>query len=232
MESIPDKDEVGSSNLPEPTTPKSPLNSEEIGTNADSSAAPTPEQNEAKRYLTNAGSSVAIGVVARRRGGRVGHGPVERQCAHCGKTFYIAFKRIKRGRGRFCSRECDGQSKLGKPTPGFTTPDSTRAERIRANGRVNMRLKRGWFVKPCRCQKCGRWARLDSHHPDYQKPDEVVWLCRSCHMLAHQDPSSIAGLETMDTSVRQAPPDITNLPIYVPAPPIAPRIGRGKAGAG
>ena len=34
------------------------------------------------------------------------------------------------------------------------------------------------------CQKCGD-AVAEAHHPDYTKPLDVVWLCRSCHLAEH-----------------------------------------------
>jgi hypothetical protein len=26
---------------------------------------------------------------------------------------------------------------------------------------------------------------VEGHHPDYQKPMEVTWLCHDCHQLQH-----------------------------------------------
>ncbi len=88
-----------------------------------------------------------------------------------------------------------------------STPESTKAERIRANGLVNSRKQSGWFKPPTNCMKCGvRKPRLDSHHPDYSKPDEVVWLCRSCHMRAHRQADFLAGVNPVRvTDQRFAP---------------------------
>lgn len=35
------------------------------------------------------------------------------------------------------------------------------------------------------CTKCGSLEQLERHHPDYQKPLEVVTLCRDCHTSLH-----------------------------------------------
>ena len=65
------------------------------------------------------------------------------------------------------------------------TPESEPAERIRANGLVNMRVRRGAMARPDRCTQCGNRGRVDAYHEDYSKPDAVEWLCRSCHMKRH-----------------------------------------------
>ena len=44
------------------------------------------------------------------------------------------------------------------------------------------------LIRPAVCSVCGRndYPRgVDGHHPDYDKPLEVVWLCRRCHRQAH-----------------------------------------------
>jgi hypothetical protein len=69
-----------------------------------------------------------------------------------------------------------------------TVPESTRAERIRANGLINSWVRRGRIVRPKHCETCGCRCKPDGHHRDYSQPEMVVWLCRSCHMAEHQRP--------------------------------------------
>lgn len=35
------------------------------------------------------------------------------------------------------------------------------------------------------CQFCRKETGIQCHHPDYNKPYEVMWLCGSCHMQWH-----------------------------------------------
>jgi hypothetical protein len=36
-----------------------------------------------------------------------------------------------------------------------------------------------------KCSVCGA-DKPDKHHPDYDKPLEVVFLCRRCHIAEHK----------------------------------------------
>lgn len=47
-------------------------------------------------------------------------------------------------------------------------------------------LGRGHAKKPNKCEKCGEETKIEAHHPDYSKVMLVVWLCRTCHKLAHK----------------------------------------------
>ena len=39
---------------------------------------------------------------------------------------------------------------------------------------------------PDKCEECGNThRRLQGHHPDYTRPDYLVYLCPSCHMKGH-----------------------------------------------
>jgi len=121
-------------------------------------------------------------------------------CDQCRREFTKPYRQMRKYTGRFCSAPCASAWRRGRATPGFVTPKSDKTLRVRANGLVNKRLRLGWFEKPIGCMCCGAGKKLEAHHPDYEKPGEVLWLCRSCHMRAHHAPSLIAGLVAMDTA--------------------------------
>lgn len=64
-----------------------------------------------------------------------------------------------------------------------------RAHRQNANyARLELRkaVGRGEIEKPSACSRCGRSdLRIDGHHPDYNQPLLVEWLCTSCHADEH-----------------------------------------------
>ncbi len=106
--------------------------------------------------------------------------PVDRVCEHCGNPFVTDKSHIRPGHARFCSLSCKA-----KAMPAFRAIDVPEATKIRANGLINMRVRRGSIKRPEACTKCGKPGKVDGHHDDYSKPGEVQWLCRSCHMKRH-----------------------------------------------
>lgn len=55
-------------------------------------------------------------------------------------------------------------------------------EKIKARNATGNAVKAGRLVKePCHCRE----IRVEGHHEDYDKPLEVIWLCKRCHMGVH-----------------------------------------------
>lgn len=46
------------------------------------------------------------------------------------------------------------------------------------------RLKRKGELTPQPCEVCN--ARAEAHHPDYDRPEVVRWLCRRHHVQLHR----------------------------------------------
>jgi hypothetical protein len=75
----------------------------------------------------------------------------------------------------------------------MTITDDSRAA---ARNTVNKAVAAGELTRPDSCERCGRvperrrwdgstFYPLNGHHEDYSKPLDVIWLCASCHQLAH-----------------------------------------------
>ena len=57
---------------------------------------------------------------------------------------------------------------------------------------LNQAVQRGEITRPPFCSMCGGEADVHGHHHDYRKPLDVIWLCASCHGLAHaSDPAGL-----------------------------------------
>lgn len=47
---------------------------------------------------------------------------------------------------------------------------------------VHRAVKRGELKKATQCAWCGDDTQpIEAHHPDYDRPLMVVWLCQPCH---------------------------------------------------
>lgn len=52
---------------------------------------------------------------------------------------------------------------------------------------VNGLVKKGEIIKPDSCGSCGiRGEKIHAHHPDYNFPLRILWLCKSCHQIVHR----------------------------------------------
>lgn len=56
---------------------------------------------------------------------------------------------------------------------------------MNARSYLHVYIKRG-KIKKIPCAVCGQ-RRVEAHHADYNKPLEVVWLCREHHQALHND---------------------------------------------
>ena len=56
----------------------------------------------------------------------------------------------------------------------------------KASKTVLRAVKNDILIKPNKCTLCFKEEKIEAHHPNYDKPLEVVWLCRSCHGKVHR----------------------------------------------
>ncbi len=64
------------------------------------------------------------------------------------------------------------------------TAEQRKKQAVRS--RTRMRVNRGKIIKTP-CIICLSEKNLESHHPDYSKPDLIAWLCRKCHRSIHKN---------------------------------------------
>jgi len=43
------------------------------------------------------------------------------------------------------------------------------------------------LVRPEKCQMCNKECKPEAHHSDYEKPLEVIWVCKACHGAIHAE---------------------------------------------
>ena len=62
--------------------------------------------------------------------------------------------------------------------------DPIHKKRIMANYELNRAVESG-IIRRWHCENCGA-EPAQGHHPDYDKPLEVIWLCPMCHAAEHR----------------------------------------------
>lgn len=67
---------------------------------------------------------------------------------------------------------------------------SNRKAKAHARPMVAKAVASGELTRPDVCELCGARPKrvLDAHHQDHSQPLSVLWLCQSCHRLAHPRP--------------------------------------------
>src|SRR3990167_8280290 len=87
------------------------------------------------------------------------------KCKGCGK-------RVRLMRNTYCSRTCKNKE-LGFQPRGISSYSG-----------LYLKLQK-LYPNPEPCRDCGKMGK-HRHHPDYNKPFEIVWLCSACHRREHQ----------------------------------------------
>lgn len=103
---------------------------------------------------------------------------IERSCENCGNIFTINESRLKQGRGKNCSKECQYALRKGRPNiRDFKGVEAT-------TGPIHEWVRRNWG-RPEVCEWCGEkdqmveWANLDHEYQRVRK--DWAQLCRPCH---------------------------------------------------
>ena len=59
--------------------------------------------------------------------------------------------------------------------------------KAKARALFHAAVSRGKISVPGECEQCGEECKPEGHHPDYDKPLHVEWLCRLCHARRHSE---------------------------------------------
>ena len=131
-----------------------------------------------------------------RHDGHQWHRAESAVCLHCGLEFLAMVKEIKKGGGKFCSRQCQRACQALINAEANRTVGLTPYERkkiwaskvsplvIHAHKQVSNAIANG-SLKRSACEKCGN-QKVDAHHDDYTQPLAVRWLCRAHHLEVHR----------------------------------------------
>jgi hypothetical protein len=81
---------------------------------------------------------------------------------------------------------CRAQSHAAKYIHYKRNVDPNKKElKYYARYRFKNLIDSGKIIRPTKCSSCEVGCSPDAHHPNYNKPNEVQWLCRRCHSKLH-----------------------------------------------
>ena len=82
---------------------------------------------------------------------------------------------------RYC-KECHAES-MRRNRPKHSELNEEQKKKANCRSYFNVYYNRGLINKEP-CNICGKESE-EAHHKDYNKPLEVIWLCRKCHLELH-----------------------------------------------
>lgn len=110
------------------------------------------------------------------------------QCIECRKIYKRVHPRseAQRKRDRIYNRKYRANNK-DKINARMAKYRATHRKEFRARYKIEKRKRRGYITEEP-CQVCRTTKNLHGHHPDYDKPLEIIWLCPLHHSKVHQKP--------------------------------------------
>ena len=99
-----------------------------------------------------------------------------------GRTSYCKECRNNYKRRRRLIHPCDWKKYANKQSDG-------------ARNKVRKAVLSGKLIKPLYCVACGKKCKVEGHHRDYNKPLDVIWLCKDCHAFVHSGAFTFHGEE-------------------------------------
>jgi len=90
---------------------------------------------------------------------------------------------------RYCKACHAAYMRANRPIPGDMSEEARKKSFARSHARIAVR--RGQIQKKP-CETCGS-EKVEIHHENYDKPLQVRWLCRKCHLAEHKSAGRVAA---------------------------------------
>lgn len=118
---------------------------------------------------------------------------LKEKCEVCEKDFFSRLDNSRRFCGLSCFGEVNGKINIKKLHSKHIKISENDTLKIKAGSFISNRVASGRIVRPEVCSNCGCHGDIIFHHPNYDKPNEGMWLCIFCHRKLHFGHKSIKG---------------------------------------
>jgi hypothetical protein len=115
---------------------------------------------------------------------------IPRQCLECNRrlsmSFFTSGKKYckmcmsERNKAHYQANKDKMRQRAYERRQVFRPPKEPTKKDL-ARKETKAAIKRGDLVKPKGCEICARHRKLDIHHPNYDYPLMIFWLCEECH---------------------------------------------------
>jgi len=122
--------------------------------------------------------------------GKANWGGIVFRCNYCGIENTTSKSHFRKKKKHFCNHKCyaNYRRKLPKEKQNAYKdggmPEIEKGKRIKARAYLNHAI-RDKMIEKLPCEICGD-GKSEGHHGNYDKPLEVRWLCKKCHMKEHK----------------------------------------------
>lgn len=134
-----------------------------------------------RKACARCGRSQSLSQFHRRRASPDG---LHTECKSCARARYRAERKTRIARTKAWKDQHPERVAVVRQREDTLYPEKREARRQLKNA-----VRRGDLSKPERSEVCDRPTPpvdLHAHHLDYDRPLEVEWLCRDCHVAEHR----------------------------------------------
>ncbi len=110
-----------------------------------------------------------------------------RECDVKSSTRYAQTKIGKLNHQRANSRYAQTQKGKERHRCNESKYEEKWPEKAKAHGVVLRAINSGKLTRSNTCELCKEKKSTEAHHPDYNKPLDVDWICPGCHRLLHKE---------------------------------------------
>lgn len=104
-------------------------------------------------------------------------------CSKCGKG-HSRFRNKEKVKPASYCLACHSEH-MRRTRAKYSEFSDEQKKRSNARAYANTYQRRG-HLEPEPCRSCGSYD-VEKHHADYDKPLDVQWLCRPCHLEHHHE---------------------------------------------